>query len=205
MANVSVAVVQMQPILGDLEANLYRMADTCRAICSEEKTDLIDLSGVATTGIENGVNFNRMAERVPGHQFNVLATKAADFSTHIVFAPPTKEKIENIFYNRAVVIGPDGELMGEYRKVAPERKERLSFRPGYRCPVSILVWHAGRPDWLGFGISRGCPSSLVLTGAEDSGVPSAYGEPYVDEWRAFCVARAWRTAPLCSPAAISRG
>ncbi len=190
MANVSVAVVQMQPKLGDLEANLYRMADTVERICSEEKTDLIIFPELATTGVENGVNFNRMAERVPGHQFNVLATKAADFSTHIVFGLPTKEKVESIFYNAAVVIGPDGELMGEYRKVHLKGEERLSFRPGYRFPVfdtsfgtlGVLIgWDLAFPE---------AARSLVLTGAEILCVPSAYEEPYVDEWRAFCVARA---------------
>ncbi len=190
MAEITVAVVQMQPKLGDLEANLYRMADTIERICSEEKTDLIVFPELATTGVENGVNFNRMAERVPGHQFNVLATKAADFSTHVVFGLPTKEKVESIFYNAAVVIGPDGDLMGEYRKVHLKGEERLSFRPGYRFPVfdtgfgtiGVLIgWDLAFPE---------AARSLVLTGAEVLCVPAAYEEPYVEEWRAFCVARA---------------
>ena len=34
MAEVNVAVVQMEPTLGDLETNLYSMAETVERICS---------------------------------------------------------------------------------------------------------------------------------------------------------------------------
>lgn len=190
MAKVTVAVVQTQPKLGDLDANLYQMADTVERICSQEDTDLIVFPELATTGVENGVGFNRLAERVPGHQFNVLATKAADFSTHIVFGLPTKEKVESIFYNAAVVIGPDGDLMGEYRKIHLKGEEKLSFRPGYRFSVFdtafgtlgvMIGWDLAFPE---------AARVQVLQGAEILCVPAAYEEPYVDEWRAFCVSRA---------------
>ncbi|NOX60483.1 MAG: carbon-nitrogen hydrolase family protein, partial [Chloroflexi bacterium] len=82
MAEITVAVVQMAPKLGDLQANLYDMAQTVEQICQIEDVDLIVFPELATTGVEMGVGFNRVAERVPGHQFNMLATKAADFSTH---------------------------------------------------------------------------------------------------------------------------
>ncbi|RME80770.1 MAG: carbon-nitrogen hydrolase family protein [Caldilineae bacterium] len=190
MTEVTVAVVQMQPKLGDLESNLYHMAETVERICSEEDTDLIVFPELATTGVENGVGFNRLAERVPGHQFNVLAARAADFSTHIVFGLPTKEKVESIFYNAAVVIGPDGELLGEYRKIHLKGEEKLSFRPGYRFSVFdtafgtlgvMIGWDIAFPE---------AARSLVLLGAEVICVPAAYEMPYVHEWQAFTVARA---------------
>ena len=190
MADITVAVVQMQPVLGDVEANLYHMAETVERICSEQKTHLIVFPELATTGVENGVNFNRLAERVPGHQVNVLAAKAADFSTTIVFGLPAKERVESIFYNAAVVIGPDGEFVGDYRKVHLKGEEKLSFRPGYRFPVfdtavgtiGVLIgWDLAFPE---------AARTLVLNGAEILCVPAAYEEPYVQEWQAFCVARA---------------
>ncbi|MBX7237389.1 MAG: carbon-nitrogen hydrolase family protein [Caldilineales bacterium] len=190
MAEITVAVVQTSPKLGNLEANLYGMADMVEQICSEEKVNLIVFPELATTGVENGVNFNRLAERVPGHQFNVLATKAADFSVHIVFGLPTKEKVESTFYNAAVVIGPDGDLLGEYRKVHLKGEEKLSFRPGYRFPVFdtglgvlglMIGWDLAFPE---------AARSLVLSGAEILCVPAAYEEPQQEEWRAFCLARA---------------
>ena len=103
---------------------------------------------------------------------------------------PTKEKVESIFYNSAVVIGPDGELLGEYRKVHLKGEEQLSFRAGYRFlvfdtafgTIGVMVgWDMAFPE---------AARSLVLNGAEILCVPAAYEEPFVDEWRAFCVARA---------------
>ncbi|MDW8269880.1 MAG: carbon-nitrogen hydrolase family protein [Anaerolineae bacterium] len=190
MAEITVAVVQTQPQLGNLEANLYQMADTVEQICRADKVHLIVFPELATTGVENGIHFHRLAERVPGHQFNVLAAKAADFSTHIVFGLPSKERVESIFYNAAVLIGPDGELIGEYRKVHLKGEEKLSFRPGYRFPVFetgigvlglLIGWDLALPE---------AARSLVLNGAEILCVLAAYEEPLQDEWRAFCVARA---------------
>ncbi len=190
MPEITVAVVQTQPVLGDVEANLYHMARMVEKICKEEDTDLIVFPELATTGVENGVNFNRLVERVPGHQFNVLATKAADYATHIVFGLPTKEKIESIFYNSAVVIGPDGDLRGEYRKVHLKGEEKLSFRSGYRFFVFdtalgtlgvMLGWDLAFPE---------AARTLVLQGAEIICVPAAYENPFQREWRAFTVARA---------------
>lgn len=190
MPEITVAVVQTQPVLGDLEANLYQMAQMVEKICKEEDTDLIVFPELATTGVENGVNFNHLAERVPGHQFNVLANKAADYATHIVFGLPTKEKVESIFYNSAIAIGPDGELLNEYRKIHLKGEEKLSFRPGYRFSVFdtafgtvgvVIGWDIAFPE---------AARTLVLQGAEIICLPAAYETPYQREWRAFTVARA---------------
>ncbi len=34
-----------------------------------------------------------------------------------------------------MVVGPDGDLIGQYQKVHLRGEERLAFRPGYRYPV----------------------------------------------------------------------
>jgi predicted amidohydrolase len=104
-------------------------------ICTEQNVDLIVFPELATTGYELGLHFTEVAERVPGHAVNLLAQRAADYSTHIVFGMVTKEKVESILYNAAIVIGPDGEMLGEYRKLHLPGEERLAFRPGYRLPV----------------------------------------------------------------------
>ncbi|NTW89245.1 MAG: hypothetical protein HGB26_09090, partial [Desulfobulbaceae bacterium] len=49
-----------------------------------------------------------------------------------------KEKVESILFNAAVVIGPDGELLGDYRKLHLRGEERLAFRPGYRLTQSVV-------------------------------------------------------------------
>ena len=191
MSEFTVAVAQTDPILGDISANLSQMAALVEQICREQHADLIVFPELATTGVENGMGFNYMAERLPGgHQFNILARKAADFNTHIVFGMPTKEKVETTIYNAAVMIGPDGNLIGEYRKIHLLGEEKLSFRPGYRFAVFdsalgvvglMIGWDLAFPE---------AARALTLLGAEIICLPAAYEAEYGREWRAFTAARA---------------
>mgnify|MGYP002682294511 CR=1 FL=1 len=166
MQEITVAAVQMYPVLGKVEDNLIAMTKFVDKICSEQKVDLIVFPELATTGYELGLQFTDVAERVPGHTVNLLAQRAADYGTHIVFGLVSKERVESILYNAAVVIGPDGEILGEYRKLHLPGEERLAFRPGYRLPVFegsfglmgvLLGWDLAFPE---------AARSLALDGAE---------------------------------------
>ena len=137
-----------------------------QTICSSQPTDLIVFPELAVSGYECGLNFTRLADRVTGHITSYLAGKAAEFSAYIVFGLPLKEKVESILYNAAVVLGPDGELLGDYRKLHLRGEERLAFRPGYRLPIfetefgpmGVMVgWDLAFPE-----VAR----SLTLDGAE---------------------------------------
>ena len=135
MREVTVALVQMAPKVAEPEANLAKMSEFIERIAVEQKTDLIIFPELAVTGYECGVRFTEMAERIPGHYVNTVARKAAEFSVHVLFGMPLKEKVETIIYNAAVLVGPDGEVIGDYRKVHLKGEERMAFRPGYRYPV----------------------------------------------------------------------
>jgi len=197
MHEITVAVVQMAPQLVKVEENLITMGKFVDKICAEQKMDLIVFPELVTTGYELGLRFTEVAERVPGHSVNLLAQRAADYSTHIVFGLVTKEKVESILYNAAVVIGPDGEILGEYRKLHLPGEERMAFRPGFRLPVFettfglmgvLLGWDLAFPE---------AARSLALDGAEvlcacaDWGhAPAQDREVAVEEWRTYVHARA---------------
>jgi predicted amidohydrolase len=197
MNEITVAVVQMYPQLGKVEDNLIAMGKFLDRICTEQKTDLVVFPELATTGYELGLRFTDVAERVPGHAVNLLAQRAADYSTHIVFGLVTKEKVESTIYNAAVVVGPDGELLGEYRKLHLPGEERLAFRPGFRLPVFettfgqigvLLGWDLAFPE---------SARSLALGGADVICVCANWGhspaqerEGFVAEWRTYVHARA---------------
>jgi predicted amidohydrolase len=201
MHEITVAVVQMYPQLGKVEDNLIAMGKYIDQICTGQKTDLIVFPELATTGYELGLRFTDVAERVPGHTVNLLAQRAADYSTHIVFGMVTKEKVESTLYNAAIVIGPDGEMLGEYRKLHLPGEERLAFRPGYRLPVFettfgqlgvLLGWDLAFPE---------AARSLALDGADLLCVSANWGhspaqerEIFVEEWRTFIHARALENA-----------
>ncbi len=201
MREITVAVVQMSPQLGKVEENLIAMGKFMDKICTEQKVNLIVFPELATTGYELGLRFTEVAERVPGHAVNLLAQRASDYSTHVVFGLVTKERVESILYNSAVVIGPDGEMLGEYRKLHLPGEERLAFRPGYRLATFEtsfglmgvqLGWDLAFPE-----VAR----SLALDGAELLCVCANWGhppaqpwEPYAAEWRTYVQARALENA-----------
>ncbi|MGD2205788.1 MAG: carbon-nitrogen hydrolase family protein, partial [Anaerolineae bacterium] len=108
---------------------------------------------------------------------------------------------ESIIYNAAILIGPDGELLGEHRKLHLPGEERLAFRPGYRLKtfettfgeIGVLVgWDLAFPE-----VAR----SLTLSGADLLCVCANWGhssdqEPAtsVQEWRTYLQARALENA-----------
>ncbi|RME45388.1 MAG: carbon-nitrogen hydrolase family protein [Chloroflexi bacterium] len=194
MREVTVAVVQMQPHLADVQTNLERMSDFVEQICLRHKTDLIVFPELITTGYECGVKFTELAERDSGPIVNFISQRAAEFSTHIVFGMALKERVESILYDAAILVGPDGEFIGDYRKVHLQDEERLAFRPGYRYRVLecsfgnigvILGWDLAFPETA---------RSLALDGAEILCVLANWKSPHVDEWRTYLLARAYENS-----------
>ncbi|MEJ2210154.1 MAG: carbon-nitrogen hydrolase family protein [Anaerolineae bacterium] len=201
MQEITVAAVQMYPHLAKVSDNLIAMGKYVDRICTEQKVDLIVFPELATTGYELGLQATDVAERVPGQAVNLLAQRAADYSTHIVFGLVSKEKVESVLYNSAVVIGPDGELLCEYRKLHLPGEERLAFRPGYRLLTFeatfgeigvVLGWDLAFPETA---------RSLALDGAEVLCVCANWGystaqerETPLHEWRTYVQARALENA-----------
>jgi predicted amidohydrolase len=200
MREITVAVVQMQPKLYEVGDNLIRITEFIENICLEQKVDLIIFPELITTGFECGVRFTELAETVPGPSVNLIAQQAAEFSTHIVFGMAMKEKVESIIYNAAILVGPDGEMIGDYRKVHPRGEERLAFRPGFRYSVLetgfgqvglMLGWDMAFPE-----VARG----LALDGAEILCLCANWERPHTEEWNAFALARAFENSVFVAAA-----
>jgi len=194
MREVTIATVQMKPKLGEPEANLETMSDLVAKIAGQQKVDLIIFPELITTGYECGVRFTDLAQRVPGVSANVMAQRAQEFGVHIAFGLPVKEKVESIIFNSTVLIGPDGELIGEYRKVHLKGEERMAFRPGFRylifeCQFGTVGLLSGYD--LAFPEAARC---LALDGAELLVVCANWERPHRDEWRTYVLARAYENA-----------
>ncbi|MBN2007147.1 MAG: carbon-nitrogen hydrolase family protein [Anaerolineae bacterium] len=191
MRELNVAVVQMQPELGKMEANVGKMADFIAKIATEQPVDVIVFPELSVTGYEGGQRFVQMAQRVPGAVTNILGQHATEFGVYVVVGMAVKEKVETVLYNSTVLIGPDGGVAGEYRKVHLQAEERLVFRPGYKIApeeteVGVVGMMAGW-DLTFPEIAR----SLVLDGAEILLLPAAWQSKDADMWRTLLVARAY--------------
>lgn len=191
MREVTVAAIQMQPKVAEQQDNLIRMGEWLDKVCSEQRVDLVVFPELITTGYECGVQFTDLAERVPGPTVNLIAQRASDYGTHVLFGMASKEKVESILYDTAVFIGPDGDVMGQYNKVHLRGEERLAFRPGFRYNVwetefgnvgVMLGWDLAFPE-----VARG----LALEGAEIVCVCANWENPNADEWRTYLLSRAY--------------
>lgn len=202
MREINVAVVQMKPGLGEIEDNLVRMSDFISKVASEQKVDLIVFPELITTGYELGLKFTQAAQIIPGPTSNLIAQRAQEMGVYIAFGMVAKERVESILYNAAVLVGPDGELVGNYYKTHLKGEERMAFREGYRLPVFdtefgalglMLGWDLSFPE-----VAR----SLTLDGAELLCVLGNWEKEDIDEWDTLCKARAYENA--CFVAAANR-
>lgn len=200
MREITMATVQMRPELGKVEENLAKMSDAIARIATQQPVDLIIFPELITTGYEAGPRFPQLAQHVPGSAVNVIAQRAADFGVHVAFGLVTKEKVESIIYDSAVLIGPDGALLGERHKLHLRGEERIAFRPGYRIDVIetelgvlglIVGWDLAFPE-----VAR----SLVLDGAELLVVCANWESPNADEWWTYLRARAYENTVFVAAA-----
>jgi predicted amidohydrolase len=187
---ITIALVQMAPALANPEANLRKMGDFVEKICSEQRTDLIIFPELSYTGAELGLRATDLAERVPGHATNYLAKRANEFAVYIVFGLVIKEKVESILYNGVVCLGPEGDVVSDYRKVHLLGEERQVYRNGFRF-MNIDA------EWGRFGLLIGndlafpeAARSLILDGAELVTLSANWSEPLADSWRAHLISRA---------------
>jgi predicted amidohydrolase len=183
-----------------MEDNLVAMSNWIRKVATEQRVDLIVFPELVTTGRECGVSFTDFAQRVPGPSVNLIGQRASEYGVHIAFGLVTKERVESILHNTLVLVGPDGDLIGQYHKVHLRGEERMTFRPGYRYTVLetafgavgiVLGWDLAFPE-----VAR----SLALEGAELLVIAANWEMPHSDEWRTYLRARAYENALFVSAA-----
>ena len=194
MREITIATVQMKPALGEPEDNLVKMSDFVSKIASQQKVDLVVFPELVTSGYELGVRFTELAQRVPGPSVNLMAQRAAEFGIYIAFGLVTKERVESVLFNSAVLVGPDGELVGNYNKLHLRGEERMAFREGFRLPVFeteigniglLLGWDLAYPE-----VAR----SLTLDGAELLCVMANWEKDNIEAWQTYVKARALENA-----------
>lgn len=194
MREVTVATVQMRPKLGESEDNLVKMSEMISKIASQQRVDLIVFPELITSGYELGLRFTELAQRVPGPTVNLIAQRANEYGVYIAFGMVTKERVESVLYNSAVIVGPDGELLDVYNKIHLRGEERMAFREGYKLPIiETEIGNIG----LMIGYDLAFPEvarSLVLDGADILCVAANWEAAAIDEWKTYLRARAYENA-----------
>ena len=146
------ALVQMRSELGRPDLNVEHACAAIDAACTERaaRPDLFVLPELFNTGYfpqYRDWTWMDSAEPLDGPTMTAMRACARDHAVNIV-APIFEMAAPGHYYDSAVMIGRDGEILGVYRKVHPaamESLEKIYFRPGSRFPVVQLDtgWRVG--------------------------------------------------------------
>lgn len=123
-----VAVAQMDCVVGDVEANLQRIAALASEARSEHQADLVIFPECATTGYFVGENVKKLAEPANGPTNGRLAELAARVGCHL--AVGVIEREDTAVFDSLAVFGPKRGLISLYRKLHLFAGEKGVFTPG---------------------------------------------------------------------------
>jgi predicted amidohydrolase len=130
---VRLAAVHYRPQGGHTPAENCRLFAPLIADAAKQRADLVVLPETLTYyGL--GKSYADCAEPVPGPSTEYFGTLAREHNLYIVAGLIEREA--NLIYNIAALVGPDGKLIGKYRKVALPRSEIAGgVMPGSDYPV----------------------------------------------------------------------
>lgn len=130
---VRLAAVHFKPAGGKSPAENCRLYAPLIEKAAAEKADLVVL-GETITYYGLGKSYAECAESIPGPSTNYFGGLAKKHDLYIVVG--LLERVEHLVYNTSVLMGPDGDLVGKYRKVTLPRGEvENGCAPGSDYPV----------------------------------------------------------------------
>lgn len=144
---VRVSVVQMEVVEDDIaqdlvERNLRRIDMELRRLTHEGPVDLVVFPELCTSGQVRqrdrafGRKLMEMAQPIPGPLSDALSGLAKRYLTYLVVGClEAHPEIAGVMYNSAVVISPDGSLVGVQRKVHIAGEEKHYFAAGNAIQV----------------------------------------------------------------------
>lgn len=124
------AAIQFEPTLFAKDANIESLAELVEKAASDG-AELITTPEMATTGycFHDGEEAATVVEQIPGPTTGVFEEIAARRDCYIVLGMPEVDPDSGLFYNSAVLIGPEG-ILGTHRKTHPYIAEPKWAAPG---------------------------------------------------------------------------
>ena len=130
---VRLATIHFQPRAGKSNDEKCKLFAPLIADAAQRKADLVVLPETLTY-YHSGRTFAQCAESIPGPSTEYFGKLARKHDLYLVAG--LLEREANLIYNVAVLIGPDGKVIGKYRKVCLPRGEiEGGISPGKTYPV----------------------------------------------------------------------
>jgi len=131
--SVRLATIHLQPRAGKTPQEKREQFAPLIEDAAGQGADLIVLPETLTF-FGTGLTYVDCAESIPGPSTDYFGQMAAQHETHIVAGLLERDK--HLVYNVAVLLGPDGNIIGKYRKVTLPRGEiEGGITPGNDYPV----------------------------------------------------------------------
>lgn len=198
--DLNIACVQFTAVDGEKDATVAKALDLIER-AAKQGAKLIVLPEVWTgLGYSTPTAYKEIAEPIPGPTTDKLGALAKRYGCHIVGS--TYESVAGgTMYNTASLIGPDGKVIGLYRKThlfdAPKRKD---IKPGMQesdkvtagDTLPVFETSIGR---IGVSVCSDLRFPeiyrvMALKGADIIVCASAFLSPRFDHWEFFLRARA---------------
>jgi predicted amidohydrolase len=130
---VRLATAHLQPRGGKSPTDNCKLYEPLIVEAAKQRADLIVL-GETLTYAFLGKKMHEVAEAVPGPSTAYFGELAKEHNLYIVAG--LVERDGHLVYNTAALIGPDGAVVGKYRKVCLPRSEvDAGIAPGHEYPV----------------------------------------------------------------------
>lgn len=179
-----IALVQYKSILSNPKKNADRAYEFVLE-AAQNSAKFVCFPEMFNTGYNFnliGENFHEMGEGLDGYTITSLCKAAKEGGCYVI-APITLEKdVKGVFYNSAIVIDDEGNVVGDYAKHHLWALERFYFHSGDKIPIFntkygkigiMICYDAGFPE-----VAR----SLTLQGAQLIFMPSAWRVQDWDMW-----------------------
>ncbi len=191
------ACVQIAITPNDIQANVDKGVAWLERAVREYDAELVAFPETVTTGYETGFDAEDLwdlVDEAPGRITRDVQLAAKSLGVHVVWGSYRRGPERGVVYNSAILIGPDGEVIGIYDKTHPAPWERRDgggwAAVGTRADVfetslgsigMIICYDGDFPE-----LSR----LLAIKGAEVIVRPSALQRSY-DIWYITNCARAY--------------
>ena len=139
---LTVASIQYRAVPFNKAVNIRHLSDLVRD-ASANHAKMIVLPEMCTTGlnIQNVAEGKRLAETIPGHSTNAFSKLAARYQVYLVLGLAETDPSTDKLYNSQIIIGPDGQIIGKYRKThlfGPDHNWAEKGDLGYQSVITKL-------------------------------------------------------------------
>jgi predicted amidohydrolase len=129
MKEFTAACVQIAITPNDVQANVEKGVIWLEKAVREYEAELVVFPETVTTGYETGLDAAglwELVDQASGRITRDIQAAAKALGVHVVWPSYRRGPEPGVVYNSAILIGPDGEIVGIYDKTHPAPWERTS-------------------------------------------------------------------------------